>query len=243
MKAKMTLSYDGSKFNGFQIQNNGQRVTTVAGVITKALKNLNIDTTLIGSGRTDTGVHATAQVLHCELPKFWNDLKKLKDELNRIINPNIYIKSLKSINEDFHARFSAKKRLYRYALYSGEYQPFLSDYALHVKSIDTKQLDLILKNFIGTHNFKNFKKQGSDTSSDVREIFKAGAYTHKGTTIIYFFGNSFLRSQVRMMSNFALEVMNEKLTCKQLKEQLNGTEKYSTGVIPSSGLYLAKIYY
>ena len=243
MQIKITLSYDGSKFNGFQIQNNAQKVTTVAGVLTKALKNINIDTNIIGSGRTDTGVHATAQVLHCEIPEFWSDLKKLKEELNRTITPSIYIKKLESISEDFHARFSAKKRLYRYALYSGKYQPFLSDYALHVKSIDTKKLNSILKNFIGTHNFKNFKKQGSDTNSDIREIFKAGAYTHNNMTIIYFLGNSFLRSQVRMMSDFALGVMNDKLTCKQLNEQLNNTKKHSTGVITSNGLYLAKIYY
>jgi len=243
MHIKITISYDGSKFNGFQIQNNRQKVTTVAGVITKALKNLNILTTLVGSGRTDTGVHATAQVLHCKIPEFWHDLIRLKDELNRMINPNIYIKTIELVNDEFHARFSAKKRLYRYVLYSGEYQPFLSDYALHVKSIDAKKLDAILQNFIGTHDFKNFKKQGSDTNSNIREIFKAGAYTHNGITIIYFLGNSFLRSQVRMMSNFSLEIMNEKLTSKQLKEQLNTEIKHSTGVIPSSGLYLAKIFY
>ena len=243
MRIKITISYDGSKFNGFQIQNNAQKVTTVAGVITKVLKNLNIDTILTGSGRTDTGVHATAQVIHCEIPEFWSDLTRLKEELNRILAPNIYIKNIESVSEDFHARFSAKKRLYRYAIYSGEYQPFLSNYALHVKNIETQRLDFILKNFIGTHDFKNFKKQGSDTNSDVREIFKAGAYTHKSITIIYFLGNSFLRSQVRMMCSFALKVMNEKLTCEQLNEQLKNKEKHSTGVIPSSGLYLAKIYY
>jgi len=243
MRVKITLSYDGSKFNGFQIQNNKQKVTTVAGILTKALKNINISTTLTGSGRTDAGVHATAQVVHCEIPIYWENLKKLETELNKIIFPSIHIKKIESTDKDFHARFSAKKRLYRYALYSGKYQPFLSDYALHVKNIDTKELNTILKNFIGTHDFKNFKKQGSDTSSDTKKIFKAGAYTHKNITIIYFLGNSFLRSQVRMMSNFALEVMNKKLTCKQLNEQLNNTKKHSTGVIPSSGLYLSKIYY
>lgn len=243
MRVKITLSYDGSKFNGFQIQNNKQKVTTVAGILTKALKKLNIKTILTGSGRTDTGVHATSQVTHCEIPEFWSDLKRLKDELNRLSAPNIYVKNIELVSEDFHARFGAKKRLYRYFLYTGEYQPFLSQYALHVKSLDTKKLDLILKNFIGIHDFKNFKKQGSDTSSDVREIFKAGAYTHNNTTVIYFSGNSFLRSQVRMMCSFALEVTHEKLTCRQLSEQLDYNIKHSTGVIPSSGLYLAKIHY
>ena len=136
-----------------------------------------------------------------------------------------------------------KKRLYRYALYSGSYQPFFSDYALHVKQIDVQKLDLILKNFIGVHNFQNFKKQGSDTNSDIREIFKAGAYVHNGVIIVYFLGNSFLRSQVRMMCASAIEVLNQKLTSKQLIEQLLTTKKHTTSVIPANGLYLAKILY
>ena len=132
MRIKLTISYDGSHFNGFQIQNNAQKVTTVAGDLTDALKKLNIKTILIGSGRTDQGVHATAQVVHCEIPEFWKDLHRLKKELNRTISPSIYVKEIKEVAQDFHARYSAKKRLYRYAIYSGEYQPFLSEYALTI---------------------------------------------------------------------------------------------------------------
>lgn len=243
MRIKLTISYDGSHFNGFQIQNNAQKVTTVAGELTTALKKLNIKTNLVGSGRTDQGVHATAQVIHCDIPSFWVDLNRLKKELNRTISSSIFIKKITAVELDFHARFNAKKRLYRYIIYSGEYQPFLSEYALHVKKIDAKKLNTILKNFIGIYDFKNFKKQGSETNSDIREIYKAGAYKHNNLTIIYFTGNSFLRSQVRMMCAFALNVMNKKLTCKELQEQLTCGVKHSTDVIPSSGLYLAKISY
>ncbi|WP_245600597.1 tRNA pseudouridine(38-40) synthase TruA [Sulfurospirillum arcachonense] len=243
IKVKITLSYDGSKFNGFQIQKNNKKLTTVAGLITKVFKKLNIQTNLVGSGRTDAGVHATAQVLHCELPDFWEDLEKLKIKINKMLAPSIYIKSITNVNEDFHARYGAYKRLYRYVLYSGEYQPFFAPYALHVKDINTKKLNSILKSFIGTHDFENFKKTGSDTKTDIRHIFKAGAYTYKNMTIIYFLGNSFIRSQVRMMSDFALKVMNEELTIEQLEEQLNKTQKHSTAIIPSCGLYLAKIFY
>lgn len=243
MRIKVTLSYDGSEFNGFQIQSSEHKVTTVAGALTKALKRLNINSTLVGSGRTDTGVHATAQTLHCETPSFWSDTKKLKDELNRISPPSIYIKDVECVDDQFHARFSAKKRLYRYVLYSGKYQPFLAKYALHVKSINTEKLNKILKHFIGIHDFTSFKKQGSDTNSSIREVFKAGAYTHKGMTIIYFQGSSFVRSQIRMMCSFAIEVMRDSLTSEQLNEQLKNQNRYSTAVIGSSGLYLARIYY
>jgi tRNA pseudouridine38-40 synthase len=243
MRVKIAISYDGSMFNGFQIQNNGQKVITIAGVITKELKKLNIKTILVGSGRTDTGVHATSQVIHFEIPEFWKNIEKLKDELNRLIKPYIYIKKIELVDKNFHARFSAKKRLYRYVLYSGEYQPFLSRYALHVNNIDIKKLDLAIKNFIGIHDFKNFKKQGSETSSNIRRVFKAGVYKYKNMTIIYFLGDSFLRSQVRMMCSSALEVMNDKLTSTQLKEQLSKNKQHSTTVIPATGLYLAKVFY
>jgi len=243
MKIKATISYDGSKYHGFQIQTNNNKLSTVAGELTKILKNLNISTTIVGSGRTDTGVHATAQVIHFETPPFWDDLKKLKKRINQQLSSSLHVKDIQQVDENFHARFHAKKRLYRYILYTGTYQPFLAPYALHVKDVNVNKLNTILKNFIGTYDFKNFKKQGSKTNSDIREIFKSGAYTHNGVVIIYFLGNSFLRSQVRMMCNFALNVMQGNLTCKKLEEQLNNTQKHSTGVIPSSGLYLAKIYY
>ena len=138
-RIKLTISYDGSKFNGFQIQKNNNKLKTVAGTITKVLKKLNIQTNIIGSGRTDSGVHATAQVLHFQIPLFWNDLEKLKSKLNLMLDQSIYVKKIQRVDEDFNARFSAKKRLYRYVLYSGNYQPFHAPYALHVDNLNTKK--------------------------------------------------------------------------------------------------------
>jgi len=240
---KITLSYDGSKYSGFQIQKDNKKLITVAGHITKVLKKLNIDTKIIGSGRTDTGVHATAQVIQCEIPSFWSDLDKLKIKLNNMLNQSIYIKKIELANSKFHARFGAKKRLYRYVLYTGQYQPFFSSYALHVEHLDTHRLNNILKKFNGIHNFKYFKKSGSQTQTDIRKIYKAGAYKHKNFTIIYFLGNSFLRSQVRMMSAFALKIMEDKSDTICLQEQLDVKKQHSTSVIPACGLYLSKIYY
>jgi len=242
-KIKLTISYDGSKFNGFQIQNNNRKITTVAGHITKHLKKINIDTKLVGSGRTDSGVHATAQVIHCDIPAFWSDLDKLKLKLNQMLDESVHVKKIERANDEFHARYSAKKRLYRYILYTGQYQPFYAPYALHVESLDTHKLNEILKQFIGIYDFKYFKKPGSITKTDTREIFKAGAYTHKDFTIIYFLGNSFLRSQIRMMSDFALKTMEDEFDILQLKEQLNIKKIHSTNIVPASGLYLSKIFY
>lgn len=242
-KVKITLSYDGSRFSGFQIQRNDHKIVTVAGHITKALEKINIDSILTGSGRTDAGVHAMAQVAHCKIPSYWSDYEKLKNKLNYMLAPSVYIKKIEAAPESFNSRFSAYKRLYRYVLYTGTYNPFYAQHALHVENLDTKKLNIILKKFIGIHDFKYFKKTGSTTQTDVREIFKAGAYEYKNFTIIYFLGNSFLRSQVRMMNNFALKVMNEQLSSEQLEEQLHTVKKHNTSLVPPVGLYLAKIYY
>jgi len=243
MKIKATISYDGSKYHGFQIQTNNNKLSTVAGELTKILKNLNIHTNIVGSGRTDTGVHATAQVIHFEIPSFWDDVKKLKKRLNQQLSSSLHVKDIQQVDETFHARFHAKKRLYRYILYTGAYQPFLAPYALHVKDTNTTKLNTILENFVGVYDFEYFKKTGSITHTNTRELLKAGAYQYNNLTIIYFLGNSFLRSQVRMMGHFALEIMAENLTLNQLEEQLNKEQKYSTGVLPANGLYLSKIYY
>jgi tRNA pseudouridine38-40 synthase len=157
--------------------------------------------------------------------------------------PHIYIKKLELVDDSFHARFSAKKRYYRYILYKGSYNPFFAKYALHVKSIDTQKLDKIIKHFIGSHNFEYFRKNGSENKSDVREIFDAGAYDHQNFTVVYFYGNSFLRSQVRMMCDFSLQVMQGKYNIKELQEQLERKQKHATSLSPASGLYLSKIYY
>jgi tRNA pseudouridine38-40 synthase len=242
-RIKLTLGYDGSRFNGFQIQKESPKLKTVAGTITKALRKINIDTTLVGSGRTDSGVHAVAQVAHLDVPAYWEDIEKLKIKLNKMIEPHIYIKKIELVDESFHARFGAKKRLYRYILHKGTYNLFYEPYTLHVKNLDTKKLNIALKHFIGIHNFEYFRKRGSESKTDIREIFDAGAYEYKDFCIIYFYGSSFLRSQVRMMSDFALKVAQDKLSLAELQEQLQKEKKHSTSLVKPNGLYLAKIYY
>lgn len=244
MRVKITLSYDGSAFIGFQIQKDETKTyQSVAGAITRALKRVNIHATVVGSGRTDTGVHATHQVLHVDIPSFWNDLEKLHTHLNHFLAPSIFIQSITPVSSSFHARFDAKKRLYRYVLYDGAYQPFLAHYALHVKPLDVEKLNVYAQNFVGFHNFKYFKKVGGGTTKDERTIFKAGAYRYKNLIIIYFLGDAFLRSQVRMMCGSLLKVCHNELSLEDLIAQRERRLKVSTTLIPACGLYLSKVFY
>lgn len=244
MRVKITLSYDGSAFIGFQIQKDETKASqSVAGTITRALKHINIDATVVGSGRTDTGVHAMHQVLHIDLPPFWNDLEKLQSHLNGFLAPYIFIQNITPIDSSFHARFDAKKRLYRYMLYDGAYQPFLANYALHVKTLDVMKLNEYAQIFVGFHNFEYFKKLGGGATKDERTIFKAGAYRYKNLIIIYFLGDAFLRSQVRMMCGSLLKVCHNELSLDDLIEQRERRMKVSTTLIPACGLYLSKVFY
>ena len=106
MRVKAVVSYDGSHYLGFQKQKSSKR--TITSAIEEALLSLHIPSPIVGSGRTDAGVHASGQVIHFDLPDFWNDLKKLKLNLNRKLI-DISFKHITKVSDDFHARFSAKK--------------------------------------------------------------------------------------------------------------------------------------
>lgn len=244
MRVKLTLSYDGSAFHGFQIQKNETKaIQSVAGALACALKRVNIEGCIVGSGRTDTGVHATHQIAHIDIPSFWKDLEKLKSHLNGFLQPSIFIHNIRPVNSSFHARFDAKKRLYRYVLYDGVYQPFLANYALHVQPIDVEKLNEYAQAFVGFHNFEYFKKLGGGTTKDERTIFKAGVYRHKNLIIIYFLGDAFLRSQVRMMCSSLLKVCDGTLNFEDLIAQRDRKMKVSTTLIPACGLYLSRVFY
>ena len=217
MKVKAVLSYNGAKFFGSQIQPDKK---TVFGEIDKALKILNISTHIVPSGRTDRGVHATNQVCHFEVPNFWNDLEKLKTSLNNILENDIYIKLLNKAYDDFHARFDAKKRCYRYIISTKKPNPFESDFVTFLDNVDFVKIKQNIKIFEGKHDFVYFCKTGSDVNSTICTIYKTIAYKYKDYIVLYFEGDRFLRSQIRMMVSVLLN-----LDENQIKSMLNLKQK------------------
>jgi tRNA pseudouridine38-40 synthase len=240
LRVKATIAYNGKEFHGSQVQ---YQQRTVNGTLLDALHSMGIDTKLDASGRTDKGVHATGQVVHFDVPSFWSDRKKLLEILGYKLPKSIHIKSLEFVEDSFHSRYSAKKRVYRYLLREGESNPFMNDFITFVKKIDLTTLQETIKYFEGTHDFSGFYKRGSDTKTTVRTIYKARAYEYKGTTILYFESNGFLRSQIRLMVAMLLGINDRKFTLQDLQNQLMTKEKIAFKPAPSNGLYLAKIYY
>ncbi len=240
-KLKIIVSYDGSRYQGFAPQKGS--VNTVYGDLKKAFRAVGINSDFNASGRTDKGVHASFQVIDIVAPLFWSDLKKLKNELNKKLKAHIKIKHISKVEMDFHSRFSAKRRVYRYVVKVGESNPFSSQYITYINKLNIDVLKDAIKEFEGVHNFESFKKAHGGTSNYVREIYRAKIYKYKDFYILYFEANGYLRSQIRMMVDFLFKISNKKLTIQNLKEQLKNKKIYSRTLADASGLYLAKVKY
>jgi tRNA pseudouridine38-40 synthase len=240
MNLKFVISYDGSLYQGSQKQPNGQ---TVEDKLLKAFKKINIETNIVLSGRTDKEVHATGQVFNCLVPDFWEDFFKLKEVLNRNLPSSIKILKILKVKDDFHSRFHAKKRVYRYLITSKPTNPFNEKFITYVENINEELLKTAIKEFIGVYDFKYFHKTGSDKELTIREIFDASFYKYKDIYIFKFTANSYLRSQIRLMVGFLLAINNNKQTIENLKEQLLLKKHIFKTPAVANGLYLAKIKY
>jgi len=240
MRVKAVIAYDGSMYQGFQKQTTTDR--TITSAIEKALDSLHIDSSIVGSGRTDAGVHATGQIIHFDLPDFWSDLDKLKLNLNRKLT-EIQFKHITHVPYNFHARFSAKKRLYRYIFKIQKPSVFEQRYISYYTDFNTTLLSQALTLFEGEHDFNYFHKTGTATHTTVRKIYQANYIQRNNYHYIYFQANGFLRSQVRMMVEAAMQCATREITAKQLVEQITCQEKHTTRLAPPEGLYLAKIFY
>lgn len=235
------MSYNGSAFMGSQQQPTTHE--TVIGTLLIALKRLKIHTAPKGSGRTDRGVHATHQVMHLDLPLYWSDLQRLTEMLNMQLPSSIRIRRIEFVESEFHARYTAKKRVYRYIIKEGTVNPFEDNFVSFIPSLDRDVISDAIRLFEGTHNFELFKKSGNDMDHFTRIIYRAYAYSHKGYFILVFEGNGFLRSQIRLMVGFLLRISAGKATKEQLIEQLSGIKRHSTDIAPHNGLYLTRIKY
>jgi len=241
MRIKITLQYNGVPYFGSQSQTSTDK--TVMGTLQQALSRLGVDQKPIAAGRTDKAVHASGQVVHCDLPEHWRDLDRLHVMLDRQLPKSIRIRNIVETSADFHARYSAKRRVYRYITSEKTVNPFESDFITFTPKLDLRLLNTSMKIFVGTHDFALFKKRGSATNDDIRTIYRAFAYTYRGKTVLYFEADGYLRSQIRLMVGALLAVNNGNLDIERLKEQLNRKAYHHRAPAPPNGLYLAKVKY
>lgn len=237
MRYFLKISYDGSKFYGFQRQNNERNVQ---GEIENELSTLFKEPIQVkGAGRTDRGVHAKGQCLH------FDSLKEIKvSQIKKRLNNNlldVIIKSCKVVDDNFHARFSVKKKHYSYKI-SFNKQDFNSEYMYYHKPLNIKKMKEASKEFLGIHNFQNFVSGERDNYECI--IYKIKFRKFGNILTIHFYGKSFYRYMVRNMVGALIDVGKGKNSKDDIINLLNSpkTDKMLS-TAPAKGLTLVKIYY
>lgn len=243
MRYKITFSYDGTKFNGFQKQIG---LRTVESELEKAVSYMNgqKETLIVGSGRTDKGVHALAQVanfdLDIEIPLF-----KIKMGLNSLLPEDIHIIDVEEVNNDFHSRYMVKEKEYYYLINMGEYNPITRNYTYQYnRKLDIdKMIDASLI-FIGTHDFRSFISGEDKRENSVRTIKSIDFEINEDILKITITGDGFMKYQIRNIVGSLVEVGNGKKNKEDLIRIMELKNRSKAGfMVPACGLYLKAVKY
>ncbi len=243
MRYKITFSYDGSKFNGYQKQKGIEN--TIQGRIETALKDINNnkETKFTSSGRTDKGVSAYKQIGSCDLCVSITPYK-LKRALNSRLHDSIHIIEVEETNDEFHPRYMLKEKTYIYKVNIGEYNPIEKDYVCQLcKDIDMDIMKKEIKDFIGEHDFSAFCSNQDKKDNCVRTIYDASIKQEENYVIFSFTGNGFLKYMVRVMCGYLISVGLGKQLPGRINEYFNSKQKVTTKTAVATGLYLKDIKY
>jgi tRNA pseudouridine38-40 synthase len=221
---RATVAYDGTDFLGFQLQASGR---TVQGALEAALLQLSgAETRVVGSGRTDAGVHAAGQVVGFRA-EWRHTMPDLHRALNAVLPPDIAIVDLDEAPEEWHPRFSAKWRHYRYTVRNTAWRsPLDRRYALHVaQPLRLCDLQAAAQPFAGQHDFASFGRPMQDGETTVRMIYRSG-WRQEGETFYYdVIGNAFLRGMVRSLVGSMLSAGLGQMTVGQLRDSLAAKDR------------------
>ncbi len=237
MRYLIKFQYDGTKFHGFQRQND---VRSVQKTLEDALSNeLGVDIVIKGSGRTDAGVHALMQCAHFDCEK---NLEQANiDKINKRLNGDIAINKFKVVSDDFHARHNVKKKTYVYKINNGMYKKEYEGYYYQMRTpLDIKAMKKASKLFEGMHDFHNFV---SGYRIDYTSyIYKVDIKKKGDIVLIKFVGVGFYRYMVRHMVGALIDVSKGKVDINVLQNMLeNHHLDKKLNVAPADGLYLTKI--
>ncbi len=243
MRVKLTVEYDGTAYCGWQIQPNG---VTVQQKIEDAIFAVTDQrSSVTGSGRTDSGVHAKGQVAHfdtsCSIPA-----DRLCHALNTALPEDIRVISSEQVNDAFHARFCAKKKTYCYRLYSSKVsRPLLDRYAARVNfELDISAMQRVAEAFVGEHDFCAFMASGSEVKDTVRTVYSASVKKVGEAIEFTVCGNGFLYNMVRIMAGTLVEVGAGRMTEEQVKGAVEGKDRAMAGkTMPPEGLTLISVEY
>ena len=248
MRFFITLSFNGSRYHGWQVQPNGGSVQET---LSNALSTLLREHVMpVGAGRTDAGVHARMMVAHFDTEQAI-DVNQLKYKLNRLLPHDIAVHNAYSVADDMHARFSATARTYHYYITTHK-DAFLEGRAWYV----TYPLDFALMNEAAAvlseyEDFTSFSKVDTDTKTNICHITEArwerqepSLFTHSDTWCFTITANRFLRNMVRAIVGTLVEVGRGRMTTEEFRHVIEQRNRCRAGEsVPAHGLYLWNIRY
>lgn len=242
---KIILQYKGTNFNGWQRQNQGSQ-RTVQGVLeTKLSKFFGQKVEINGAGRTDKGTHGLGQVA-----SFTVDTKipfeNVKKKIQKLLPDDIYISDIEIVDSDFHARYGAKGKFYKYKiLNSDQRNPILMDTHYYVdEKLDIEKMKAAAKHLIGRKDFKAFMAAGSPMTNTVREVTEIEIRQDGDFIELDFYGDGFLYKMVRIMVGLLIDVSTGKIKKENIDDIVEGKDRtLLKHTAPAHGLYLMKVFY
>ena len=241
---KIKIEYEGTPFVGWQFQKNGQSVQEV---LQKAIFNFSKEKVVVtGAGRTDSGVHALAQVAHFDLKKKIKRKNILPAINQNIGNKPVTVLKINKANKKFHARFDAKKRTYQYIIINRQSPLTLQkNKAWHIrKKLDVETMKKGAKLLLGTHNFSTFRASSCGAKSPIKTMEKISIKKNKDKITLKFISKSFLQQQVRSMVGCIKYLGDGKWKLDDFKKSFKSKCRLKCAPpAPACGLYLVNIKY
>ena len=241
---KIKIEYDGTNFVGWQYQKNG---LSIQEILQQALFQFSGEkVTIIGAGRTDSGVHAIGQMAHFDLKKKIKKIFFLRGVNQYIGNKPVTILDIKKTNNKFHSRFNAKKRTYQYTIINRQSPLALQkNKAWHIrKKLDVKAMKKGAKLLLGTHDFSTFRASSCGAKSPIKTMENISIKKSKDKITLEFISRSFLQQQVRSMVGCIKYLGDGKWNLDNFKKSFKSKNRFKCAPpAPACGLYLAKIKY
>lgn len=241
MRYFFEVAYHGKNYSGWQTQANALGVQQV---LKDALAKLfREDISIVGSGRTDTGVHCRQQFFHCDIEKEF-DGERMVAKFNSLLPKDIAIRSIRGVTSDANARFSAVERSYEYWITTVK-DPFLEGLAWHYfKEANIQTMNTAAALLVGAHDFECFSKVKTDVNHFVCHVKSAGWKEEKERWIFHITANRFLRGMVRAIVGTLLDVGASKITVNDFKDIIKSKDRKRAGAnVPPHGLYLTSVKY
>ncbi|MDI3546799.1 MAG: tRNA pseudouridine38-40 synthase [Halanaerobiales bacterium] len=241
---KITLEYDGTNYSGWQIQKNTEQ--TIQQILQDALSEINKSPVKVtGASRTDAGVHALGQVANFKLD-VPIPLARIPMALNSLLPEDIVCKEAREVDLDFHARYDARGKKYRYRILNqAKPSVFIRNYVYHYSyPLDLNLMREAASYLIGTHDFNSFQASGSSIRNTVRTIEKLEVIDRAPEVWIEVKGDGFLYNMVRIIAGTLIEVASGKILPDRVKDILAARDRTRAGfTAPARGLILLKVYY